>query len=107
MTTRKKNQYVLGIIDNLTKYVHIEVVKNTTAAITVKKVREFILRFGAPNRIISDRGTCFTAHSFRSLCTEFGIKHTLNSSRHSQANGLIERLNRTLFEALYGFLLRF
>ena len=61
VTTKKGNQYVLRIHDNLTNYIHIEAVKNTTVAITVKKVREFILRFGAPNRIISVRGTCFTA----------------------------------------------
>ena len=34
------------------------------------------------------------------MCETYGIKHTLNSSRHPQANGLIERLNQTILPAL-------
>ena len=99
-TTPRKNKYILGIIDNLTKFVYIVAVKDVSARITVNKVREFFDRFGAPGRVISDRGTCFTSKSFKELCELYGVKHTLNSSRHPQANGLVERLNQTMLPAL-------
>lgn len=51
---------------------------------------------GIPDRIISDRGTCFTATNFKRFCQENGISLTLNSSRYPQANGQVERVNRTL-----------
>ena len=99
-TTRRGNKYVLVIIDNLTKYVQLHAVKDTSAAITVKKLGILINQFGAPGRIVSDRGTAFTAKSFESFCEEQGIRHTLNSARHPQANGLVERVNRTLIPAM-------
>ncbi|KAL7292706.1 hypothetical protein TKK_0013829 [Trichogramma kaykai] len=99
-TTPRKNKYILGIIDNLTKYAYIVAVRSTDARTTVNRVREFIERFGAPERIISDRDTCFTSHLFDELCNTYKIKHTLNSSRHPRANGLIERLNQTMLPAI-------
>lgn len=95
-TSTKKNKYVLGIIDNLTKFAWLAPVSNVDAKSTVNKIEKFVNRFGAPRRIISDRGTCFTSELYQKFCLEYGILHTLNSSRHPQANGLIERLNRTV-----------
>ena len=92
-TSPHQNEYILGIIDNLTKFVYIAAVRDVSARVTVKKIKDFVGRFGAPGRIISDRGTCFASEKFKDICETNGIKHTLNSSRHPQANGLIERMN--------------
>jgi transposase InsO family protein len=35
-----------------------------------------------------------------SLCNELGVKHQLSTAYHPQTNGLVERFNRTLCEAL-------
>lgn len=96
VTTKKCNKYVLAIIDNLTKFVQLEAVKNTKTDTTITRIERFIERFGSPGRIISDRGTSFTSRNFEEMCSHHGIRHTLNSSRHPQANGLVERLNATL-----------
>lgn len=100
ITSNLGNVYVLCMIDTLTKFVIFEPVKNTTAKVTIKKMEDVINRFGAPRRIITDRGTAFTAGQFADLCEKHGIRHTLNSSRHPQANGLVERMNRTLIPAM-------
>lgn len=55
---------------------------------------------GIPNRVISDRGTCFTGRAFKNFCHLRGISHTLNSTRHPQANGQVERVNRTIIPLL-------
>lgn len=90
----------MTIIDTLTKFAILEPVKTTNATMTVRKLAKLVERFGAPNRIISDRGTGFTADKFEEFCTSQGIKHTLNSSRRPQANGLVERMNRTLLQSM-------
>lgn len=100
VTSTKGSKYVLGMIDTLTKFAVFEPVRNTSAVATIKKLDKFVNQYGAPIRIISDRGTCFTSKAFEEFCTKHGIKHTLNSSRHPQANGLIERMNRTLLPSL-------
>uniref|UniRef100_A0ABD2W8I8 RNA-directed DNA polymerase n=1 Tax=Trichogramma kaykai TaxID=54128 RepID=A0ABD2W8I8_9HYME len=95
-TSARGNKFVLGIIDNLTKFVFIVPVKNCTSQATVKHFEEFVRRFGAPVRVISDRGTAYTGHPFQEFCLKHGIYHVLNSSRHPMANGLIERMNQSL-----------
>ena len=67
---------------------------------TVAKLEGLMKRFGAPERLVSDRGTAFTSSLFKQFCESNGIHHTLNSSRHAQANGQVERLNQTILPAL-------
>lgn len=100
VTSTKGNKYILATICNLTKYVHLYAVKDTKATTTVRKLEELVEQFGAPKRFITDRGTAFTANTFDNFCNINGIKHTLNSSRHPQANGQVERLNSTILPAL-------
>src|SRR4051812_16630527 len=49
---------------------------------------------------MSDRGTHFRNKLMEELCRKFEIKHKLSSPYHPQTNGLVERFNRTLCEAL-------
>lgn len=95
-TTSKGNRYILVIVDNLTKYVHLYTAKTTDTRGVIRSLSEFIEQRGNPDRIISDRGTCFTAKTFQEFCLDRGIDHILNSSRHPQGNGQVERVNRTL-----------
>ena len=69
------------------------------ASTTAKKVEKFVDCFRASNRFITDRGTSFTSDAFGRFCKLQGIKQTLNSSRHAQASGQVERLNQTILPA--------
>lgn len=66
----------------------------------MRKLEEFVQRFGAPDRFINDRGTSFTFDAFKDFCNRQGIKITFNSTKHAQANGQVERLNQTILPAL-------
>lgn len=55
VTSSRGNKYILGIVDNLTKFVQLEVIPNVNAATTVRKLDQFVEKFGAPYRIVSDR----------------------------------------------------
>lgn len=90
------NQEILVIIDNLTKYVTINACKNTSAQELVKCMTDFINERGIPRKMISDQGTCYTSQLFERFCEERGIEHINISTRHPQANGQCERVNRTL-----------
>lgn len=100
VTSARGNKYVLAIVDNLSKFATIRAVKDTKAASVIRVLNEFVTEHGAPERIISDRGTCFTSGAFEQFCKTHGIKHTMNSPRHPQANGQVERLNATLVPAI-------
>ena len=49
---------------------------------------------------MTDRGTHFVNELLDALCQQLGTKHSLSTAYHPQTNGLVERFNRTLCEAL-------
>lgn len=88
------------LIDNFTRFVRLTSVKSTSSQNVLRSLKELVNDFGLPERIISDRGSCFTSKQFEEYCTENGIKHTLNSTKHPQANYMVERANRTILSTI-------
>lgn len=99
-TSKKKNKYLLVIVDTFTKFTIIESVRDTKAKQAVKVLLNGIHLFGAPSRIVSDRGTAFTARSFQMFRSTYGIRHTLNAVTKPRANGQCKRYIRTIVAPL-------
>lgn len=55
---------------------------------------------GLPLQIISDRGTQFAAQVFQEWCKLLGIKSTMTTAYHPQADGQTERVNQELKQYL-------
>ena len=73
--------------------------RQTTEEVSCK-IQEWIGRYGLPEVVHSDNGTCFTSRAFEQFCSQHGIRHTKSTTYHPQANGAVERFNRTLGEML-------
>nr|XP_012138507.1 PREDICTED: uncharacterized protein K02A2.6-like [Megachile rotundata] len=99
-TSRRRNKYLLMLVDAFTKFTIVEPVKSQKTRQTEKVLMNFMYLFGVPTRIISDRGTSFTSRRFGLLCQTYGIKHVLNAVATPRANGQYERYNRTIVNAL-------
>ena len=93
-------RFILVLQDTFSKYAKMHPVVAPTSDITCSRLLVWISRCGVPTTFRSDGGSCFTSFQFRDFCTRFGIKHTLSTPAHPQANGAVERLNRTMAEAL-------
>ncbi len=63
----------------------------TSSLETAKCLVDLIARFGIMRRIVSDRGTAFTAKTFREVARILGVHHKLISSLNPQANGRAEK----------------
>jgi hypothetical protein len=99
--TKDGNKYILVVTDYLTKWPEAGAMNEATAENVVKFIYEKIIcKHGCPKIILSDRGTHFRNKLVDGLCEKFRIKHKLSSPYHPQTNGLVERFNRTLCEAL-------
>ncbi|UYV65958.1 K02A2.6-like [Cordylochernes scorpioides] len=62
--------------------------------------RGYFLKHGAPQYLISDRGSQFTSNLMKEVMKMCKIKHCFTRSYHPQTNGLTERLNGTLINML-------
>lgn len=98
--SKRGNSYLLVIVDSFTKFVFIKPVRNTKSLTTIKVLEDIFYTFRNPDRIISDRGTSFTSHTFKRFCVDKGIKHVLNAVASPRSNGQVERYNRTILNSL-------
>ena len=62
----------------------------------------WISRFGIPSHITSDRGSQFTSRLWLGIAKSLGYTLHHTTAYHPQANGMVERFNRNLKEALPG-----
>ena len=58
-------------------------------------VNEFIMRYGVPLQLHSDRGTNVMSDLFK-MCQLLGVENTQTTSFYPQSDGLVERFNKTL-----------
>src|ERR1700722_13745 len=100
-STKRKKRYIIVAMDYFTKWPEAKAVTRDTAEETARFLYEDIIcRHGCPQKIISDRGTHFKNRLIESLIERFNIQYNLSTSYHPQTNGLVERFNKTLCEAL-------
>ncbi|GJZ77989.1 reverse transcriptase domain-containing protein [Tanacetum coccineum] len=59
-----------------------------------------VCRFGLPGETISDNGRQFQDNPFKYWCEKLCIRQRFASVKHPQANGLVERANRSLGEGI-------
>ena len=63
-------------------------------------LRHWVSLFGCPERIYCDRGRQFTSTVWNDMCVTLGCELHHSSAYHPQAQGLIERFNKTLKTSL-------
>ena len=95
------NQHIVVFTDTFTKWVEAFAVPNIEAnTISQLLVEEVFCRYGAPNKLLSDRGKAFLANLTLEVCKLLGIKKVNTSAYHPQTDGMVERFNRTLCQML-------
>ncbi|GKB05813.1 reverse transcriptase domain-containing protein, partial [Tanacetum coccineum] len=62
--------------------------------------KEEVDKFGLPRIIVTDNGAQLVNEPFKGWCTRFKIQQMNTSVAHPQANGLVERANRSLMEGI-------
>lgn len=100
VTSPDGKKYVITLVDNLTKYVSLYAVKDTSAHQLIDQVQKFVGSFGLPGRFVNDRDSCYTSGAFEGYCRLQGIGLVWTSSRHPQAKGQVERAHSVVMAAL-------
>ena len=93
--------YLFTVIDRFTCWPEaIPVAETSTVSLARVLISAWISRFGVPVRITSDRGAQFTSQLWADMSEILGIRLSMTTAYHPQANGLVERLHRRLKDAL-------
>lgn len=95
------NRHVIVLIDYHTKWAETVAVPETAAANAAKAFLEaIVLRHGASEQVIADRGQHFLADMMEELFRITHTNHTHTTVYHPQTNGLCDRFNRTLADLI-------
>lgn len=99
--TSSRNEYILSIQDQLTKYVMLIPLKTATSESIIEGMFDhFIYLFGAPKTILTDQGQNFVSELVQNFENLFRIKHIKTTTYHPQSNGSIERAHSTIKDLL-------
>ena len=103
-STDNGNVFMLVICDHFTRWVEVMAITDHTAQTVADVfVTEFVCRFGLPIQIHTDQGTEFMSNLFKQMCQLLNLKQSRNTPYHPQADGLVERFNRTVQQMLRNF----
>ena len=114
----RRKSYAFVAIDRATRYVYLEIHPNRDAETAAGFLERFLAHFPHPvHTILTDNGSEFTdrfavdmkekphdrpsgRHPFDRVCAKRGIAHRLTRPYRPQTNGLVERFNRRIVEAI-------
>jgi len=81
----------LILIDAHSKWIEAFCTPNATSTTVIEELRTVFAKFGLPETIVTDNGTCFVSTEFESFLRNNGIKHLTSAPYHPSSNGLAER----------------
>lgn len=98
--SRRGYEHLLVIVDALSRYTVLVPVKSTKTKPVLDAMNQLTLYFGMPKILVTDRGTAFTSSNFEGYCSENDIQHIKVAVRTPRANGLAERVNKSVLSYL-------
>ena len=97
--------YIHVIVDAFSHFVVTVPIKSNNVETAIKTLlHHWIIKFGPPIFLVTDRGSEYVNKEMAHLCTLMGIRHSPRTAYSSWTNGLVEVQNRNLGTHLRMFL---
>jgi len=89
-----RKRFLFVAIDRRSRSVHLAVKDEETGASATAFLREALAAFPfRVTRVLTDRGSCFTAEGFEKACRELGVEHRKTRPYTPRTNGMVERFD--------------
>jgi hypothetical protein len=95
------HRYIICLVDSMTRWLEALPLRTVSAAETCNALMQMFCRVGFPQILTSDNASNFVAQLSNELYKRVGIKIIHSSPLHPQANGTVERANRSLKHMLH------
>ena len=93
-------EYLLVVIDYYSRYYEVEILMSVTASQIISRLEKIFAVHGLPVTITSDNGPQFRSEEFECYLVDNGILHRKVTPQWAQANGEVERQNRSLLKSM-------
>ncbi len=101
LITPKENRYIIVAVEYLSKWQEAKAVTEANAlSISNFLYQNIICQFGCFTYLHTDKGTEFVNEVVEKLTEKFRVKHHRSTPYRPQANGLVERFNKSLCDSL-------
>lgn len=92
--------FILVVVDYFSRFVEVAFTRSTSAAETIRLLWHIFARHGFPARLKTDNAQAFRSQDFEAFLVEYGVSHVTSPPLWPQANGEVERQNRSLLKRL-------
>jgi len=104
--TPRGNSWILVLTDDFTRWADALAIPDASAPTVARVLNQHVFcYFGLPEQIHSDQGAQFQSQLMSNLCRLWGVNQSRTTPYHPQGNGVVERNNRMLGDALRSLLL--
>jgi len=83
----------LVIVDYFSRFMEVIKLKDMDSKSIIKALDPIFARYGYPDRITTDNGSCFVSTEIETFFRDCNISHHKTTPLHPAANGTVERLN--------------
>ena len=91
---------LLVVVDYYSIYLEVDILNSTTTGKVIASLNKIFLIYGLPKEIMTDNGPQFISKDFADYLEMQGTKHRKVTPLWPQANGEVERQNRSLLKRL-------
>ena len=91
---------ILVLVDYYSRFFELDILHATTSRVVIRCLDNHFARHGVPDGLRSDNGPQFISAEFSEFLHELGIVHHRTTPLWPEANGEVERQNRSLLKAI-------
>ena len=91
---------LLVTVDYYSRWIEVDVVRNTTSGSIIKCLEKHFTRHGIPDTLRTDNESNLVSHEMEELLDDLGIKHKRTIPLWSRANGGVETQKKSLIIAM-------